>query len=166
MGWFCPPPPPTLLTSCEIADKQPNHIICHRRHCCQLLMEIAGKSGKICTDKREKVPPKNILKKEKFQQRGGSNIHIHSTHTVFSWPLLSFVAKSSASCPHLGKATYYSQPPSFFPHLVFIHHWISGPAGRKVRTYMVPGSNLDSASWKDFPLSITAYEAATNVLQG
>jgi hypothetical protein len=57
----------------------------------------------------------------KFQPRGERVHHTQFTYTVhtFSWPLLSFVAESSASGPQSGKAPYHSLP------LIYIsaYHW-------------------------------------------
>jgi hypothetical protein len=95
--------PHTLLASSEIADSQPNNIICHRRHCCQLLTEIARLPAQISVT-------------------GGKRVHRTYTVHTFSWPLLSFAAEFSASGPHTGKAPYHFLPPSSFPHLVYTYH--------------------------------------------
>ncbi len=72
---------------------KPNHIICHRRHCCQLLTELPANPEQISAS--------------------GGRVHHMYTVTVhtFSWPLLSSVA----SGPHSGKATYHSLTPFLFP---------------------------------------------------
>ncbi len=126
------PPPLTLLASCEIADSRPNHIVCYRHHCCQLLTEIAGQSG------------------TNFSRRGGvgggggkSTLYVHSTHIC--WPLLSFAVYSSACGPHSGKVPYHSLPPSSFPHLVSSYNWGIVYVAKTVtefRRFMTPHSNL------------------------
>ncbi len=40
-----PPPSPTLLARCEIANSHPNQTICPTRDCCHVLTEIAGQPG-------------------------------------------------------------------------------------------------------------------------
>jgi hypothetical protein len=50
-----PPPSPTLLASCEIADRHPNQTICPTRNCCEVLTEIAGQPGSDFTYRGERV---------------------------------------------------------------------------------------------------------------
>jgi hypothetical protein len=99
-----PPPSPTLLASCEIADSHPNQTICPSRKCCEVLTEISGQP------------------RSDFSHRGKkSTVHrTQCTCTVqtFSWLLLSFAAESSASGPQSGKVPYHALP---LPDLVYIY---------------------------------------------
>ncbi len=101
-----PPPSPTLLASCEIADRHPNQTICPTRNCCDILIEIAGQPGSDFSHWGEKST--------------SYTVYAYTVHT-FSWHPLNFVAESSASSPRSGKAPYHSLT---LPYLfIFTYHW-------------------------------------------
>ncbi len=111
-----PPRHPARLASCEISDSRLNHIICHRRHCYQLMTKLPANPAQISA-------------------AGGKRVHCtystqYTVHT-FSWPLLSFVTEFSVNGPHSEKAPYNSLPFSSFPHLVVTYH-LSGSKEAKL----------------------------------
>jgi hypothetical protein len=109
-----------LLASCEKAKQtvKPNHLICHRHHCYQLVIENVGQFG------------------TNFSCGGGEGeftvCTLYSVHSIykFSWPLLSLVAESRASGPHSGKAPIPLPVPFLFPSstVVYTYRWSFEPA--------------------------------------
>jgi hypothetical protein len=86
--------------------------------------------------------------------RGKRVYHRWYTNTVhtFSWPLLSFVAESSASGPQSGKAPYYSLPlPRLYIYISLVFCclllWVLSP----------PSPVLSDNSFPPIPLSLPFY---------
>jgi hypothetical protein len=100
-----PPPSPSLLVSCEIADRHPNQTICPTRTCCEVLTEIAGRPGSDFSHRGEKNTPYIV--------------YAYTVHTFSGHPL-SFMTESSARGPQSVKAPYHSLT---IPHLfIFTYH--------------------------------------------
>jgi hypothetical protein len=100
-----PPPSPTLLASCEMADSNPNQIICPTRNCCHVLTEIAGQPGTDFSHRGEKSTP----------YRTQYTVHYYKyTVQTFSWLLLNL----QQVAPNQEKPHTHSLP---LPHVFFLY---------------------------------------------
>ncbi len=99
-----PCPSPTLLACCEIADNHPNHTICPRHNCCQVLTEIDGQPGTNFSHRGEKSTPHTV--------------HIHSTH-IYLAPF-EFCGRIFGQRPSIRKSPIRlpNTPSSIYAHII------------------------------------------------